>query len=95
MCSSAGGCLHQLGAAGTPTGKLIVTLCLLKSTFMCPQGMLELGDIQQRLAQFVKAGLPVLVTTECLLVDKARLLPHSIFVVRDRDATYSFKHVSL
>lgn len=50
--------------------------------------MLELEDIQRRVAQFVEAGLPLLVTTECLLVDKARLLPHSTFVVRG--AWFSF-----
>lgn len=43
--------------------------------------MLELADVQRRVAQFVEAGLPVLVTTACLLVDKARLLPKSSFVV--------------
>lgn len=45
------------------------------------QGMLALADIQARVSQFVEAGLPLLVTTACLLVDKARLLPHSTFVV--------------
>jgi hypothetical protein len=43
--------------------------------------MLELSDIQRRVGQFVQAGLPILVTTACLLVDKAHLLPHSTFVV--------------
>lgn len=43
--------------------------------------MLELSDIQRRVEQFVAAGLPLLVTTACLLLDKARLLPHSTFVV--------------
>lgn len=45
------------------------------------QGMLELSDVQRRVAQFVAAGLPIVVTTACLLVDKARLLPGSSFVV--------------
>lgn len=49
--------------------------------YACVQGMLELADIKRRVAQFVAAGLPVVVTTACLLVDKARLLPHSTFVV--------------
>jgi hypothetical protein len=43
--------------------------------------MLELSDVQRRVAQFVAAGLPIVVTTACLLVDKARLLPGSSFVV--------------
>ncbi len=47
----------------------------------CHQGMLGLADVQRRVAQFVAAGLPILVTTACLLVDKARLLPGSSFVV--------------
>lgn len=45
------------------------------------KGMLALSDIQRRVQQFVDAGLPLLVTTACLLLDKARLLPNSTFVV--------------
>jgi hypothetical protein len=37
--------------------------------------------VQARVAQFVAAGLPLLVTSATLLVDKARLLPGSTFVV--------------
>ncbi len=43
--------------------------------------MLDLPDARRRVAQFVAAGLPILVTTACLLVDKARLLSKSSFVV--------------
>lgn len=60
---------------------LLATIDLCICACLYPQGMLEPADIQRRVAQFVEAGLPVLVTTECLLVDKARLLPHSVFVV--------------
>jgi hypothetical protein len=45
------------------------------------QGHLALEDVQARVAQFVAAGLPLLVTSATLLVDKARLLPGSTFVV--------------
>jgi hypothetical protein len=43
--------------------------------------MLELSDVQRRVAQFVAADLPIVVTTACLLVDKARLMAGSSFVV--------------
>ncbi|KAF6262762.1 hypothetical protein COO60DRAFT_1635750 [Scenedesmus sp. NREL 46B-D3] len=45
------------------------------------KGQLSLEDVQARVAQFVAAGLPLLVTSATLLVDKARLLPGSTFVL--------------
>ena len=48
------------------------------------QGQLPLQDIEARARQFDAAGVPLMVTSVPLLVDKARLLPGSIFVVRKR-----------
>ncbi|KAF8058477.1 hypothetical protein HT031_005601 [Scenedesmus sp. PABB004] len=45
------------------------------------KGVLELGELRARVAQFVAAGLPLLVTSAPLLVDKARLLPGATFVL--------------
>ncbi|WIA37878.1 hypothetical protein OEZ86_014725 [Tetradesmus obliquus] len=45
------------------------------------KGQLGLEEVQARVAQFVAAGLPLLVTRATLLVDKARLLPGATFVL--------------
>ncbi|KAI8475142.1 MAG: hypothetical protein J3K34DRAFT_456412 [Monoraphidium minutum] len=44
-------------------------------------GMLPLEEVRRRAQQFVTAGTPLLVTSAPLYVDKARLLPRSVFVV--------------
>jgi hypothetical protein len=56
----------------------VAACCLL---LLHLQGQLALEDVQARVAQFVAAGLPLLVTSATLLVDKAQLLPGSTFVV--------------
>lgn len=45
------------------------------------QGMLPLPAIQQRVQQFTKAGLPLVVTRAPLFTNKAHLFPKSTFVV--------------
>ncbi|GFH15368.1 uncharacterized protein HaLaN_11584 [Haematococcus lacustris] len=58
----------KLGANGRASG------CLA-------QGLLPLPEVERRIAQFVEAGLPLLVTRAPLFVHKATLLRNSQFVV--------------
>lgn len=77
LCCVAFPHLHQPGGytPSEPHAPLYPRCCC------CLQGQLAYEEVQRRVAQFVDTGLPVLVTAAPLLVDKARLLPGSSFVV--------------
>eukprot|EP00879_Flechtneria_rotunda_P007397 GHRR01007759.1.p1 GENE.GHRR01007759.1~~GHRR01007759.1.p1 ORF type:complete len:275 (+),score=104.69 GHRR01007759.1:1421-2245(+) len=55
--------------------------CFELSLMNADKGKLAIEEVQCRVAQFVTAGLPVLITAAPLLVDKARLLPGATFVL--------------